>query len=501
MPVIEISDTGSDSDRDAAPAAVAAPPARRPRSSAPASANGGAKNGTEKNGTAKNGTAKNGTARKRGPGRVRKPAADPDHESDAALTGAEYAAQLRARLFSEDVRLELPERLMGALCAVEAAVLPALQGVGTGSAVVLLTGARGGGKTTVVSRLRSSLAASKTPPTVVELHGLLHASPGAAFRAIARALGGSGHGGAQHCLGEIGAAVAALRAAQAPLLFVLDEFHRFAHSAAGGQTTLYAVFNLLQDAALRAAAVCVTPHVDAPDHLEKRVKSRFAHRAVLVPSPKTPDETLEFMQSALDQPGPPAAREAVRKFFASESVLQAARRQFQRDRAAGPLLAAVDVSLLSAIALAENDKDGAAVAKEGERALVTALERWGSARDFIGGLATLELALLLALTRLETREARGVFLFDDVFREYQGLATGGQTSMLRTQIAHVEPRPLAAKAWERVIEAGLVARAAGPAGVRKVELAVAPDVVRDALKEHPAATTLMQRWGAGASVQ
>ncbi len=412
----------------------------------------------------------------------------------AELTPAERVVELRTRLFSENTTYELPTQLADALRSVSGAVLPALHG-DAACAVVLLTGSRGSGKSAVVSRLLHQVNEKswKTgSPVVVELHGLLHSGTNAAFRTIARALGGTGIGGAQHCLGEIGQCVTELRKKNTPILFVLDEFQRFVH-VTHGQTVLYSIFNLLQDAALRGAAVCITPHIDVTDHLEKRVKSRFCHRQVLVRVPKECDEVLEFLKAVLvpdDAENDPFVNVA-RAFLQDKNVGLALKRQFYRDRAIGSILDAVDAALLSPLELNSVSSDEAHAVRSAVNAFQTALEHWGSARDFILGLSTLELALLLALARIERRDSKGVYMFDDVYREYEGLATGGQTSMLKTQIAHIEPRAIAAKAWERVQEAGLVAKAGGSGGVRSVTLAVAPNIVQEALKEHPTATTVM----------
>ena len=428
--------------------------------------------------------------------------------STKTRTPAERVERLRGRLFSENTVVdELPSLLSSSLNTVSSAVLPALHG-NAACSIVLLTGSRGCGKSTVVSRLLHQVAADSwecAAPVIVELHGLLHSGTNAAFRSIARALGGTGIGGAQHCLGEIGQCVTELRKKNTPILFVLDEFHRFVH-VTQGQTVLYSIFNLLQDASLRGAAICITPHIDVTDHLEKRVKSRFSHRHVLVRVPKECDEVLEFLKVALlGEDGPPRKDDpissVINAFFQDKSVGLALKRQFYRDRAIGLILDAVDGCLLSRLQLNIEEMDIAQTTRLAVDSFRTALEHWGSARDFILGLSTLELALVLALARMERRDAKGVYMFDDVYREYEGLATGGQVSMLKTQIAHIEPRPIAAKAWERVHEVGLVAKAGGSGGVRSVTLAVAPDVVQQALREHPAATTLLQRWGTGAAVQ
>lgn len=450
------------------------------------------------------------TGSKTATARSAKPPADVEMEDvgDAHDELAAEVARLRVRLYSTDASVALPTELDIALKAVSNVVLPSLGGRSAGS-VVLLSGARGCGKSAVVTRLLHEVRSSKwdVTPVIVNLNGLLHGSSAlSAFRAIARALGGSGEGHATHCLGEIGAHVAEVRERGAPLLFVLDEFHRFVHStanaaAAGGhaQTALYSIFNLLQDTQLGAAAVCVTPHVDVSDHLEKRVKSRFSHRAVQVEVPANAEAVVSFVRTALSPPGHKlkSCAAVVDAFLRSDAFLKALNRQFLRDRTPRTVLDAIDASLLAPMDVSSGKAFGVAAA----RAFSEELGNSGSARDFVMGLATLELALLLALTRLERQNERSQLRFDDVYMEYEGLASGGQTTMLKTQMMHVEAKPIAAKAWERVVESGLVVCSAGGAGARHVTLGVAPAVVLDALKEHKSVGTMIQRWGLGLRVQ
>lgn len=55
----------------------------------------------------------------------------------------------------------------------------------------------------------------------------------------------------------------------------------------------------MQDRTLRTACVAMTIKIDAIDRLEKRVKSRFAPREIVVPLPKDVDQILQFLNSAL----------------------------------------------------------------------------------------------------------------------------------------------------------------------------------------------------------
>ena len=81
------------------------------------------------------------------------------------------------------------------------------------------------------------------------------------------------------------------------VIFVLDEFDLFA--AHPRQTLLY---NLLDVAQARKAPVVVlgvTTRIDVVDFLEKRVKSRFSHRQVYVPLPKSSSAFWDVCRLAL----------------------------------------------------------------------------------------------------------------------------------------------------------------------------------------------------------
>lgn len=85
-----------------------------------------------------------------------------------------------------------------------------------------------------------------------------------------------------------------MRESHIPLLLVLDALHLFAVEPLA-QNVLYALLNLLQDAKLRAACVAMTPHVDVEDALEKRVKSRFAAREIVVPLVESKEQVVDYL--------------------------------------------------------------------------------------------------------------------------------------------------------------------------------------------------------------
>lgn len=66
-------------------------------------------------------------------------------------------------------------------------------------------------------------------------------------------------------------------------MFVLDDFHLF--TKRGRPTTLYNLLDALQAHGVQAAVVGVSADHGAVDAMEKRARSRFSHRKVIVPPP------------------------------------------------------------------------------------------------------------------------------------------------------------------------------------------------------------------------
>lgn len=419
--------------------------------------------------------------------------------------------------------------LSGTIDAVERLVGKSLRDASVPCACALLVGPRGSGKSLVVTAVLRRLGDGVK---VVRLRGLLHAAPVVAFRAVARALGGSGSGGQQECLGEVGEAVKELRAGGVGLLFVLDDFERFASYAASGTTqqiVLYSLFNLLQDGMLKGACICMTTHIDVADALEKRVKSRFAHREIVMPMVETVDEVLAYLGKAVEVPARESAAESgnveeddtgdagvlfkdvTTYLLESEALKRVVSRQFSRDRCMHPLLKAFDVALAAAFGDWQGNATVEARVRAANAAMAEVLGTRGSASEVMMGLSVLELALLVALRKVEAlaalecakegketkNSARGSgFVFADVYREYCSFGRGeglhGKDGLQAMELNVAE------KAWERLVEAGLVVRLGhGPKDMRHVILGVAPGDVDEALHEHARATRSMKIWGRG----
>jgi len=81
------------------------------------------------------------------------------------------------------------------------------------------------------------------------------------------------------------------------VVIVLDEFELFAsHSR---QTLLYNLFDIAQARKAPLAVIGLTTKVDVTELLEKRVKSRFSHRFVFLPLPRTLESFSEICLAGL----------------------------------------------------------------------------------------------------------------------------------------------------------------------------------------------------------
>jgi origin recognition complex subunit 4 len=69
------------------------------------------------------------------------------------------------------------------------------------------------------------------------------------------------------------------------VIFILDEFDLFASHPR--QTLLYNLFDIAQARKAPIAVLGLTTKIDVVESLEKRVKSRFSHRYVHLPLPRS----------------------------------------------------------------------------------------------------------------------------------------------------------------------------------------------------------------------
>ncbi|KAL3488682.1 hypothetical protein BJX62DRAFT_239776 [Aspergillus germanicus] len=192
--------------------------------------------------------------------------------------------------------------------------------VGEGNSLLLL-GSRGSGKTAIIETIVSSLAKEhKGDFHVVRLNGFLHTDDRLALREIWRQLGRetdtAEDAGKVTSYADTMATLLALlshpeelrgsaddqdgtttRTAKS-IVIVLDEFDLFVTHPR--QTLLYNLFDIAQARKAPLAVLGVTTKVDVTEALEKRVKSRFSHRSVYVPLPRTFEVFSDACLAGLD---------------------------------------------------------------------------------------------------------------------------------------------------------------------------------------------------------
>lgn len=183
---------------------------------------------------------------------------------------------------------------------------------------MLLIGARGCGKTTLVETALSSIKKEhKDDFYVVRLNGFLHTDDRIALREIWRQLGREMNvDDSMVKINNYADTMASLLAllshpeelygrSENPdviqtaksVIIVLDEFDLFASHPR--QTLLYNLFDIAQARKAPLAVLGVTTRVDVAENLEKRVKSRYSHRYVFLPRPRTFDAFSEVCMAGL----------------------------------------------------------------------------------------------------------------------------------------------------------------------------------------------------------
>ncbi|KAL7627841.1 origin recognition complex subunit 4 [Parahypoxylon ruwenzoriense] len=173
---------------------------------------------------------------------------------------------------------------------------------GEGNSMMVI-GARGCGKTTLVEEIISNLRSDHQEEFhVVRLNGFIHTDDKLALKEIWRQLGKemdleddlvnktSNYADTMASLLALLSHPAEITEAEdgvtsKSVIFIIDEFDLFATHAR--QTLLYNLFDIAQARKAPIAVLGLTTRIDVVESLEKRVKSRFSHRYVYMSVPKT----------------------------------------------------------------------------------------------------------------------------------------------------------------------------------------------------------------------
>jgi origin recognition complex subunit 4 len=218
------------------------------------------------------------------------PSKEPAREGEAAATRCLANIVLEKLSGKRSIPLvHLEEEYAKVHSLVEATVV-----AGEGNSMVLI-GARGTGKSTLVNTVLSDLAKTqKEYFHVIRLNGFIQTDDKLALREIWRQLGremeideeaGKSYADTLTMLLALLShpdEIVGERLGQVAksVIFIMDEFDLFATHAR--QTLLYNLLDIAQSRKAPIAVIGLTTKFDVQESLEKRVKSRFSHRYVYV---------------------------------------------------------------------------------------------------------------------------------------------------------------------------------------------------------------------------
>ncbi|KAI9158283.1 Origin recognition complex subunit 4 [Paramyrothecium foliicola] len=354
---------------------------------------------------------------------------------------------------------------------------------------MLLIGARGSGKTTLVENIISDLSREhKTDFHVVRLNGFIHTDDKLALREIWRQLGKEMEVDddlvSRTNYADTMASLLALLSHPSEILgmdegvtsqsvvFIIDEFDMFASHPR--QTLLYNLFDIAQSRKAPIAVLGCTTRLDVVEMLEKRVKSRFSHRYVYLSLPKSLPafwqvcrQGLLVERSDLKKEGIDISLEgydAFHRYWAHKIEDLYKKRPFQ------DLLQYHYYTTKSASAfftewmlpLASLSPTNLALHIPTVGAETTSLAAPDSRLQLLASLSELDVGLLIAATRLDIIAHTDTVNFAMAYDEYSSLV-GKQRVQTSTSgmlavggAARVWSRGVAGLAWERLISLGLL---------------------------------------------
>ena len=355
---------------------------------------------------------------------------------------------------------------------------------------MLVIGARGTGKTTLVETVISGLASGHQDEFhVVRLNGFVHTDDKLALREIWRQLGremdveNEDLGNKTNYADTLASLLALLAhpvaeemgneaATATSVIFILDEFDLFASHPR--QTLLYNLFDVAQSRNAPIAVLGLTTKVNVVDSLEKRVKSRFGQRYVHLSPPKSFSSFQEICLSALSyNPAPDDLLQAhgtdlkvlsrawnahISALFQTQGFLRFLLSLYTSLKSISAFLAAslLPISLLTSTSIPTSSTF-----------TTHSLLPPDSKLALIPSLSTLELSLLAAAGRLDVILSTNICTFGMVYEEYVELASKSKLQssaagqMAVGSGARVWSKELAKGAWERLVSLELVMPAVG----------------------------------------
>ena len=355
----------------------------------------------------------------------------------------------------------------------------------------------------------------------VRLSGMLHSDEKVGMREIACQLCDAGEelefnraAGFAENVAFMREVLRALEGGGRAVIFILEEFDLFTlRGASSKQTLLYSIMDLLQQPHVSAAVVGVTCRHDAVELLEKRVRSRFAHRRVLLAPPAGRMKAAALVRHALrlpecDKQGAEEEDDEKKREISSVFVYPPepgyARRfnaalddALSKPAAANALTqfeylectprAAADLALVTLSRM--NRALGTITADDIARATQTQM-----ADTYVRSLSSssvLELCAVVAMSRLHRIRRMLSFNFKHVESELRTMASNdflGEAGRAK--------QPVLVRAFEGLLSMGLVEakhhnggvrKAGGEPPFRQIQLLITDEEVETGVKRHPQA--------------
>ncbi|OQO05524.1 hypothetical protein B0A48_09294 [Cryoendolithus antarcticus] len=386
---------------------------------------------------------------------------------------------------------------------------------------MLLIGARGSGKTTMVNQILGEHTAQHGDDFhVVRLNGFIQTDDKIALREIWRQLGREMEleveEGAARNYADTLTTLLALLSTPAELgqkqedgqvtksvIFVLDEFELFASHPR--QTLLYNLFDIAQSRKAPIAVLGLTARIEVAETLEKRVKSRFSHRFVHLSLPKSYNAFLDVCKAALtlniDQlsegesvalskvcvqerksKGSPQApldscivawNHAISSMLSSPELDPTLRRMYYTDKSIPAFLTAM-LYPLATLGLADTGS------RELSAVLIHSLLSSphllppDNKLTLLSTLSTLEVALLICAARQTAIYSTELISFNLVYEEYKVLASKAKLQAAASGAmggaAKVWGREVARDAWRSLSDAGLMIAEGGGDGIGRADV-------------------------------
>ncbi|KAK6957626.1 hypothetical protein Daesc_000413 [Daldinia eschscholtzii] len=365
---------------------------------------------------------------------------------------------------------------------------------GEGNSMMVI-GARGSGKTTLMEEIISNLRAEHQEAFhIVRLNGFIHTDDKLALKEIWRQLGKemnleddlinktSNYADTMASLLALLSHPAEIMGAEdgvtsKSVVFIIDEFDLFATHAR--QTLLYNLFDIAQARKAPIAVLGLTTRIDVVESLEKRVKSRFSHRYVYMSLPKTLQaywdvcrQGLTVDEEDLEREGFDTSLEGLYEFrdYWDKKIETLRKNQSFEDHLeyhyyttkSVPAFLTSCILPLSLVSTASLD-----LAIPSSSSVCISLEPSESKLHLLATLSDLELALLISAARLDIIAHTDTVNFAMAYDEYssqmgkQRVQSASSGMLALGAGARTWGRGVAAVAWERLVSLGILI----PAGI------------------------------------